>query len=58
MEVRTSGSWSTVATVAGDRAKSSIARAKLPKSAFSVRVVAILGDEAAASLATKVAKPR
>ena len=58
VEVRTSGSWSTVATVAGDRASSSIARAKLPKSAFSVRVVAILGDEAAASLATKVAKPR
>jgi hypothetical protein len=58
VQVRTSGPWSTVATVAGDRAATSVSRAKLPKSAFSVRVVAIIGDEQAASPPTKVAKAR
>ena len=58
VQVRTTGSWSTVATVAGDRAASSIARTKLPKSAFSVRVVAVVGDASAASPVAKVAKPR
>jgi hypothetical protein len=58
VQVRTSGPWSTVATVAGDRAATSVSRAKLPKSAFSVRVVAIIGDEQAASPSTKVAKAR
>ena len=58
VQVRTTGSWSTVATVAGDRAASSIGRAKLPKSAFSVRVVAVVGEASAASPVTKVAKPR
>ena len=58
VQVRTTGSWSTVATVAGDRAAASIARTKLPKSAFSVRVVAVVGDASAASPVTKVAKPR
>ena len=58
VQVRTTGSWSTVTTVAGDRAATSIARAKLPKSAFSVRVVAVVGDASAASPVTKVAKPR
>ena len=58
VQVRTTGSWSTVTTVAGDRAATSIARTKLPKSAFSVRVVAVAGDASAASPATKVAKPR
>ena len=58
VQVRTSGPWSTVATVAGDRAATSVSRAKLPKSAFNVRVVAIIGDEQAASLSTKVAKAR
>ena len=58
VQVRTTGSWATVATVAGDRAATSVSRAKLPKSAFSVRVVAIIGDEEAASPSTKVAKAR
>jgi hypothetical protein len=58
VQVRTSGPWSTVATVAGDRAATSVSRAKLPKSAFSVRIVAIIGDEEAASPSTKVAKAR
>ena len=58
VQVRTTGSWSAVATVAGDRAAASISRTKLPKSAFSVRVVAVAGDASAASPATKVAKPR
>ena len=58
VQVRTTGSWSTVATVAGDRAAASIARTKLPKSAFSVRVVAVVDDASAASLPTKVDKPR
>ncbi len=58
VQVRTSGPWSTVATVAGDRAATSVSRATLPKSAFSVRVVAIIGDEQAASPSTKVAKAR
>jgi hypothetical protein len=44
--------------VAGDRAATSVSRAKLPKSAFSVRIVAIIGDEEAASPSTKVAKAR
>ncbi len=58
VQVRTSGPWSTVATVAGDRSATSVSRAKLPKSAFSVRVVAIIGDEQADSPSTKVAKAR
>ena len=58
VQVRTTGSWAPVATVAGDRAATSVSRAKLPKSAFSVRVVAIIGDEEAASPSTKVAKAR
>lgn len=58
VQVRTTASWSTVATVAGDRAVTSIGRAKLPKSAFSVRVVAVIEEASAASPATKVAKPR
>ena len=58
VQARTTGSWSTVATVDGDRAAASIPRTKLPKSAFSVRVVSVVGDASAASPATKVAKPR
>ena len=46
------------AAMAGDRAASSIGRAKLSKSAFSVRVVAVVADASAASPVTKVAKPR
>lgn len=58
VQVRTRGTWSTVATVTGDRAGASVARAKLPKSAFSLRVIARIGDESASSPSTKVAKPR
>ena len=58
VQVRTTGSWSTVATVSGERAATSVSRAKLPKSAFSVRVVAVVGEASAASPVTKVAKPR
>lgn len=58
VQVRTTGSWSTLTTVPGDRAAASLARTKLPKSAFSVRVVAVVGDTSAASAATKVARPR
>ena len=58
VQVQRAGTWSTVATVAGDRGAASIARGKLPKSAFSVRVVASIGDETAASPVTRVAKPR
>ena len=58
VQIRTSRAWSTVASVAGDRAAVSVSRAKLPRSALSVRVVAIIGDKEAASPSTKVAKAR
>lgn len=58
VQIRTSGSWSTVATVAGDRAAVSVSRAKLPRSAFSVRVVAVVGDASAASPTTRVPRAR
>ena len=58
VQVRTKGTWSTVATVAGDRAATSVARAKVPTSSFSLRVVAVIGDESAASPAVRVSKPR
>jgi len=58
VQVRTSGPWSTVATVAGDRAATSVSRAKLPKSAFSVRVVAVIDDASATSSTTRATRPR
>lgn len=58
VQVRASGSWSTVATAPGDRRAASVVRTRLPKSAFSVRVVAIIADASAASPARKVPKAR
>ena len=44
--------------VAGDRGAVSVSRAKLPRSALSLMVVAVIGDSSAASPATRVAKAR
>lgn len=49
-----SGRWANVASVAGDRSSASIIRSALPTSAFSLRVVAVMGDQKAASSAVKV----
>jgi hypothetical protein len=58
VQVQRAGAWTTVATVAGDRAATSVSRTKLPKAAFSIRVVATTGAESAASPTTRVPKPR
>lgn len=58
VQVKKSGTWATVATTAGDRAAVSVARAKLPKTAFSIRVVATIGDQVAASPTARVPQRR
>lgn len=58
VQVHRSGTWATVATAAGDRLTVSVAHTKLPKVAFSIRVVATIGDQVAASAKTRVPKRR
>ncbi len=58
VQVQRAGAWSTVATVAGDRGAASIARAKLPRTAFAIRVVATIGTESAVSPTARVPKAR
>lgn len=49
-----SGGWSTVSSVPGNRTSASVAKSKLPAGAFSVRVMAVIGDQQAISPPAKV----
>jgi hypothetical protein len=54
IEVRTKGAWRQVAQVGGSRTSTSVRRGDLPKTGFTVRVVAVIGDKTAASAPTVV----